>query len=36
MSLTNDIKFKLKNLNVLEKIIAVNVIVFAIGLLFKI
>lgn len=35
MSLTNDIKFKLQNLNVLEKIIAVNVIVFAIGLLFK-
>ena len=35
MSLTNDIKFKLKNLNILEKIIAVNVIVFAIGLLFK-
>ena len=35
MSLTNDIKFKLKNLNILEKIIAVNVIVFAIGLLLK-
>jgi len=35
MTLTNDIKYKLKNLNVLEKIIAINVIFFAIGLLFK-
>lgn len=34
-SLSQDIKHKLSNLNVLEKIIAINVIVFAIGLIFK-
>lgn len=34
-SLSQDIKKKLSNLNVLEKIIAVNVVVFILGLLFK-
>ncbi|NNC51184.1 MAG: rhomboid family intramembrane serine protease [Flaviramulus sp.] len=34
-SLTQDIKEKLSNLNVLEKIIAINVVIFFIGLLFK-
>ena len=34
-SLTQDIKKKLSNLNVLEKIIAVNVVVFLLGLIFK-
>ncbi|WP_034046132.1 rhomboid family protein [Wocania ichthyoenteri] len=34
-SLSQDIKHKLSNLNVLEKIIAINVVVFAIGLIFK-
>lgn len=34
-SLSQDIKEKLSNLNVLEKIIAVNVVVFVVGLLFK-
>lgn len=34
-SLTQDIKYKLSRLNVLEKIIAVNVIVFLLGLIFK-
>lgn len=34
-SLTQDIKQKLSNLNVLEKIIAINVVVFLIGLIFK-
>lgn len=34
-SLTQDIQKKLSNLNVLEKIIAVNVVVFLIGLIFK-
>ncbi len=33
MSLTNDIKYKLSNLNVLDKIIIVNIIVFFIGFL---
>ncbi|MBP0904374.1 rhomboid family intramembrane serine protease [Mariniflexile gromovii] len=32
MSLTNDIKFKLANLNVLEKLIAVNLVVYILGL----
>ncbi|WP_445736910.1 rhomboid family intramembrane serine protease [Mariniflexile sp.] len=35
MSVTNNIKYKLRSLNALEKIIALNVLVFAIGLLFK-
>ena len=35
MSLSNDIKYKLKNLNVLERIIGVNVIAYVIGLLFQ-
>lgn len=35
MSLSNDIKYKLKNLNVLEKIIGVNLIAYVIGLLFQ-
>ncbi|MFD0835407.1 rhomboid family intramembrane serine protease [Mariniflexile aquimaris] len=35
MSLSNDIKYKLKSLNVLEKIIGVNVIAYVIGLLFQ-
>ncbi len=35
MSLSNDIKYKLNNLNVLEKIIGVNVIAYVIGLLFQ-
>tara|TARA_R110000868_G_scaffold326890_2_gene587892 strand:+ start:1754 stop:2602 length:849 start_codon:yes stop_codon:yes gene_type:complete len=34
-SITQDIKQKLSNLNVLEKIIAVNVVVFLVGLIFK-
>ena len=34
-SLYQDIKQKLSNLNVLEKIIAINVVVFLIGLIFK-
>ena len=34
-SLTQDIKGKLSNLNVLEKIIAINLVVFVIGLIFK-
>lgn len=34
-SLSHDIKQKLSNLNVLEKIIAVNVVVFVLGLIFK-
>jgi len=34
-SLSQDIKDKLSNLNVLEKIIAINIIVFVIGLIFK-
>ncbi|WP_242205890.1 rhomboid family intramembrane serine protease [Aestuariivivens insulae] len=34
-SLSQDIKDKLKRLNVLEKIIAINVVVFLLGLLFK-
>ncbi|WP_147679120.1 rhomboid family protein [Algibacter pacificus] len=35
MSLTTDIKYKLSQLNILEKIIAVNVVVFLVGLIFK-
>lgn len=35
MSLTNDIKYKLSNLNVLEKIIAVNVVVYLFALVLK-
>jgi membrane associated rhomboid family serine protease len=35
MSLSNDIKYKLNNLNVLEKIIGVNLIAYVIGLLFQ-
>lgn len=35
MSVTNDIKYKLNNLNVLEKIITVNVVVFVLGLFLK-
>ena len=35
MSLTTDIKYKLSQLNILEKIIAVNTVVFLIGLIFK-
>ncbi|WP_405291092.1 rhomboid family intramembrane serine protease [Algibacter sp. Ld11] len=35
MSLTTDIKYKLARLNILEKIIAVNVVVFLIGLIFS-
>lgn len=35
MSLQEDIKFKLARLNVLEKIIVVNVIVFCVALIFK-
>jgi membrane associated rhomboid family serine protease len=35
MSLLNDVKYKLARLNVLEKIIAINVLVFFIGLLLK-
>lgn len=35
MTLTDDIKGKLKRLNVLEKIIAINVVIFVLGLLFK-
>ena len=35
-SLSQDIKDKLSNLNVLEKIIVINVIVFIIGILTKI
>jgi membrane associated rhomboid family serine protease len=34
-SLTQDIKYKLSRLNVLEKIIAVNVVVFLLGFIFK-
>jgi len=34
-SLTQDIKGKISNLNVLEKIIAINLVVFVIGLIFK-
>lgn len=34
-TLSQDLKEKLSNLNVLEKIIAVNVVVFVLGLLFK-
>lgn len=34
-SLSQDIKNKLSNLNVLEKLIAINVVVFALGLIFK-
>ena len=33
--LSQDIKAKLKHLNVLEKIIAINVVVFLLGLLFR-
>lgn len=35
MSVINDIKLKLSNLNVLEKLIAVNVVVYIFGLIFK-
>jgi len=35
MSLTTDIKYKLSQLNILEKIIVVNAIVFFIGFIFK-
>ena len=35
MTLTNDIKYKLNRLNVLEKIIALNALVFVIGLFLK-
>jgi membrane associated rhomboid family serine protease len=35
MSLLNDVKYKLARLNILEKIIAINVLVFFIGLLLK-
>ena len=35
MSLTDDIKYKLARLNVLEKIIVVNVVVFIVALLFR-
>ena len=34
-SLSQDIKYKLSRLNVLEKIIVVNVLVFIVGLLLK-
>lgn len=35
MSLTTDIKYKLSQLNILEKIIAVNVVIFLVGLIFR-
>jgi membrane associated rhomboid family serine protease len=35
MNLTNDIKYKLRNLNVLEKIIAINIAVFVLGFFLK-
>ncbi|MCL5130433.1 MULTISPECIES: rhomboid family intramembrane serine protease [unclassified Algibacter] len=35
MSLTTDIKYKLTRLNILEKIIAVNVVIFLVGLIFR-
>ncbi|MFV0539734.1 MAG: rhomboid family intramembrane serine protease [Aestuariibaculum sp.] len=35
MSLTSDIKYKLSQLNVLEKVIVVNIVVFLLGLLLK-
>ena len=35
MSLTTDIKYKLSQLNILEKIIVVNVVIFLVGLIFK-